>query len=80
MSAGVSDNEMCNLAYTGQLAVLSYKIKENTKCINEKDQVYMWYNRLLPVLAIYVTDTEIIYTISFARSIDQFRLTVDILV
>jgi len=39
MSAGVSDNEICNLAYTGQLALLGYKIKENPQCINEKDQV-----------------------------------------
>ena len=39
MSAGVSDNEICNLAYNGQLAVLDYKIKENAQCINARDQV-----------------------------------------
>ena len=39
MSAGVSDNEICNLAYNGQLALLTYRIKENPKCVNATDQV-----------------------------------------
>ena len=39
MSAGVSDNEICNLAYDGQMALLAYKIKENPGAVNVKDQV-----------------------------------------
>lgn len=39
MSAGVSDNEICNLAYNGQLALMTYRIKENPQCVNAKDQV-----------------------------------------
>ena len=38
MSVAAPENEACNFANNGQLAVLHCKIKENAQCINAKDQ------------------------------------------
>ena len=39
MSAGISDNEVCNLAYDGQLALLQYQVQMNPSLVNVKDKV-----------------------------------------
>jgi len=39
MSAGVSDVEICNLAYDGQMALLSHRIQEDPSLVKVKDQV-----------------------------------------
>ena len=38
MSVAAPENETCNFAYNGQLAVLHCKIMGNSQCINAKDQ------------------------------------------
>lgn len=39
MSAGVSDIEICNYAYEGQLALLTHCLKEKNIKVNSTDQV-----------------------------------------